>query len=524
MLGSLLDRAPAAAATAPLLLDVPLPLTPGDDGMAASAAVGCMRLELSRLAAGSFHSAAGVAAEAGANGFVSLKEFPDACGKESTFAGIGSRAAWQLAALSLLPLPWLAPVTPALPSFLLRPAEPPCADTAAAGADGSAHQFITLEAPVLLVPGPACTAAPVPGAPISAFPDLFQPVAVPKVAVELCFAPEGCQPASLSSLLAQDLVLDDGGLVLPAVVVEEDGGEAASGGQAWAADRSQHGKGPVHQGAGKNMCHACVPAVQAWRCCRSSGPTAAASQPTPPTWLCTLTGGCCCWVGRLPVWHCPHVLLLPCHLQVSIQHTASSTAARADRCHAQREAAASASTHACDCIGGASQRIPRRTAAAARGSIPGGHRSLTAGSSSINRRSAVQAATTACTTAAGRRTAGGRCRQACCRPQRSASGQACHARRGSSRRDAVFSSAAARLPRGGGWRRGRPGRPSRGRRHHGLQQQQWRHGRCPGAAPPPALHLCALCAAAAEPCPAAAPAARGRAAAGAVGGAARHAA
>ena len=207
-----------AATAAPALLDVPLLLPGGQLAAGNSTAPSSLRLQLGQLAAESFEQPADASA-----GFVSLRQLS---GLEA-----GRLKQQHLAAPTPLQLAE-PPPAPALPGFLLRPTQ--AVGDGSASAATSPRQsalFFTLDAPVLPTAGAARTAGPAVGAPTSAFAHLFEPVAVPDVALAPCFAPEGCQPASLASLIAQDMLLDDGGLVLPAVLMgEDDGREAQSGG------------------------------------------------------------------------------------------------------------------------------------------------------------------------------------------------------------------------------------------------------------------------------------------------------
>ncbi|PRW45191.1 hypothetical protein C2E21_6279 [Chlorella sorokiniana] len=243
---SLLDRllqqgpqGPLAAAEPPLL-DVPLP--PGGQADPDAAAPSNLRRELERLAAHSDGREGTVAADAAPEGLVCLRclgpplEQPAACDGTGT-----DRAAALLERLAAAPtsvqMEEHAPAA-TLPSFLLPPtqqsvawADPAASPAAPAGGDAggsSTHQqLFSLEPPVLPAAAAVRGAALVPGAPTSAVSHLFQPVPVPAAPtsdIAWCFVPEGCQPVSLATLAAQDMILDDGsGLVLPPVQVEEPG-------------------------------------------------------------------------------------------------------------------------------------------------------------------------------------------------------------------------------------------------------------------------------------------------------------
>lgn len=280
-----------AAPAAPALLDVPLLLSGGQPaaGSSSSTAPASLRLQLGQLAAESFEQPEDASA-----GFVSLRQLSSG-GEEGSVKG------QHLAAPMPLQLAE-PPPAPALPGFLLHPAQ--AAGDGSASADTSPRQsalFFTLDAPVLPTDGAARTAGPAVGAPTSAFAHLFVPVDVPVVAMAHCFAPEGCQPVSLASLIAQDMLLEDGGgLLLPDVLMGEDAGrEAQSGGCCF----SIHGCNPqyLHSGcmlhgrtAGNlslSLPFTCACGVQVWRCCPSSSLSAAASPPALHTWRSTWTGG-----------------------------------------------------------------------------------------------------------------------------------------------------------------------------------------------------------------------------------------
>lgn len=241
----------AAAASAPLL---DMPLLPDGQHVASSS----LMRQLLELTTEGCSQPAGPPAEgcsqqpvsqqapsAGLEGLVSLAELLPICPQRQAAQPLTSVTPMQLGE---------PPLQPAAPAFLfsLGNAQPvaqaateaAAAASSAAGEQGAGCcpavplQLFTLEAPVL--PVPAWAVSPglaVAGAPTCTFAQLFQPVPVPEVAVQPTFVPVGCQPVSLASLVAQDLVLEDGSLMLPAVVLEEEGeggGHAEmSGGREW---------------------------------------------------------------------------------------------------------------------------------------------------------------------------------------------------------------------------------------------------------------------------------------------------
>ncbi|KAI3426351.1 hypothetical protein D9Q98_008724 [Chlorella vulgaris] len=237
-LQALLQLAPGPAAASQPQLAVPLPLPADEGGEAAAAAAGhSMRLEMEQLASCSFGPAGASAADLAASRFVSVKELPNVClsAEVQSLEAVPTKLAYRMAAPALAALPKVrAPLT-ALPSFLLDPSKPrAAADSKAAGSGAMASALFMLDAPVLLYDSPAADAAAdaALGGLLSAFADLFQPVDVPPAAGEPCFAPSSCTPVSLASLVAQDMVLHDGGLVLPAVTICSDGsggGEEGAG-------------------------------------------------------------------------------------------------------------------------------------------------------------------------------------------------------------------------------------------------------------------------------------------------------
>ncbi len=325
-----------AAAELPQL-DVPLPQ--GGRVGAEAAAPSSLRRELERLAADDDSSLVTEAAEAVAGGFVGLRSMDtplEQLAEEST-SGSVVHATALLSRFAAAPAPVRLeeqPQAAALPSFLLPPphASAAAADPAATK-PGSTQQLFLLEPLVLPAAGAVRGSTLVAGAPTSAFGHLFQPVPVPAAPAgdaAWCFVPEGCQPVSLATLMAQDLILDDsGGLMLPPVQVEEPG-EADSPGGCWAAGTSALScimnrsiiavELPVlgcvvllsMQKCPCSTVHAVLsmkttttmltcpaptsPAPQPLRCCRSFSRSADASPPTPPTWRCTSTGG---WPGGI---------------------------------------------------------------------------------------------------------------------------------------------------------------------------------------------------------------------------------
>lgn len=210
-----------------------------------------------------------------------------------------------------------------LPAFLLLHAGPRAAAAADTGAGAAsqppptaaADSLFVLEAPVLPAAGAARGAGLVVGAPTSAFAQLFQPVAVPPPAPPppACLVPEGCRPASLAALLAQDMELEGGSLMLPPVQL--DGEEGGSIGEAPLGGGSGGGRG-IAQLVLRNCAppslshpHAALPPPeplpQPRHCWRLSRLTAAASPPAPPTWRSISTGGRGGLVGAgWAGWHC----------------------------------------------------------------------------------------------------------------------------------------------------------------------------------------------------------------------------
>ena len=232
-----------SAITLPRRLDEPL-LQVLEGACAADTAPGRLRAELAQLVHCSDGEAAAVEA-----GFVSLRDLMGAAIPDSS--GIDR----HLAALGLEQAPAAQPpAAPCLPDFLLHTTQQP---QASSGAPASTHlsaraPLFKLALPVLLPAEAKHSASPALGAPISAFGCLFQPLPVPEVRVDNRFAPTSCQPVTLASLLAQDLVLNDRGLVLPAVEVDGSSGEAESGADVGLPDnRASH-------------LAALLPAVTAW--------------------------------------------------------------------------------------------------------------------------------------------------------------------------------------------------------------------------------------------------------------------
>lgn len=237
-------QGPLAAAEAPLL-DVPLPQGGSPD--AATAAPSSLRRALQQLAAGGDSLQGAEAVEAAPTGFVGLRSLAPSAEHPAERGGSSiDRADALLKRLAAAPTPVQLeerPPTASLPAFLLQspqpsvgpgdPAASPAAPAAAAKG-GSTHQLFLLEPPVLPAIAAVRGAALVAGAPTSAFCHLFQPVPVPPAPANDtagCFVPEGCQPVSLATLVAQDMILDDGsGLVLPPFQVEEPGEAESPGG------------------------------------------------------------------------------------------------------------------------------------------------------------------------------------------------------------------------------------------------------------------------------------------------------
>ena len=241
LLDRLLQQGPTGqlGAAAPPLLDMPLPQGSGQ-AVADAAAPSSLRRQLEQLAAGCF-GAEGCEAAA-ASGFVSLRELAPGPAPSSSSSDTAAGPAVQRDHLAVAPMPVpLEEPPPAarVPSFLLPPSQPPATAAAAsagpaAAAGGSTHHVLLLEPPVLPTTAAVRGTALVAGAPASAFAHLFQPLPVPEAAAggaAWCFVPQGCQPVSLADLVAVDMVLDDGGgLVLPAVQVEEPGEAESAGG------------------------------------------------------------------------------------------------------------------------------------------------------------------------------------------------------------------------------------------------------------------------------------------------------
>lgn len=236
LLGCLLQRGQPLAAAAPAdprMLDEPLllPLPPGAAAAGSAATLHNLQQQLCQLTT---PECGAVPCAAPIEGFVGLREL----------APQGAAVAASLSSLAPLPPPMQhaeQPAAPALPAFLLKAVQPqgeaePVGQAAAAQPASQISPGVPsflLEAPVLPAAAATRGAGLVAGAPASAFEALFQLLPLPAAAGEaqrLCLAPEDCQPASLARLLAQDMALEDGGLVLPAVQLEEDGSEACSGG------------------------------------------------------------------------------------------------------------------------------------------------------------------------------------------------------------------------------------------------------------------------------------------------------
>lgn len=249
LLNRLLQQGPQEqlATVEPLLLDVPLPQ--GGRVEPDAAAPSSLRRDLEQLAAGSDSSGAAEAAAeaaAAAAGFVGLKSLGAQPEQQAADSGSSvDHAALLLKRLGAAPKPiQLQEPSPAaaLPSFLLPPsaqpgadlAEPAASPAARTAAGGSTHQLLLLEPPVLPAAAAVRATTLVAGAPTSAFAHLFQPLPVPPAPAAdsaRCLVPEGCQPVSLATLVAQDMILDDdGGLMLPPVQMEEPGEADSPGG------------------------------------------------------------------------------------------------------------------------------------------------------------------------------------------------------------------------------------------------------------------------------------------------------
>ncbi len=328
-MGCLLETRPSSAAAASLLqLDAPLLPSAVLEGDAATAA-GSLLEQLQVLAAGC-EVATDRPQGAAPTGFVSLTDLPALCGQAAAGAGPAPAEPARPEAAShlsqFLPVRLAEPPQrPALPSFLLRTAlgqsTPQPAAAAASVAEGSGvaggqaagmGALFTLDVPVLPCLASADFAAgPALGAPACAFPQLFQPVAVPEVTLHPTFVPAGCKPVSLEALMAQDLVLEDDCLVLPPVILEARAGEAeAQAGESTrcgCCQRAFPGMQQQDTAASETaeyarliMCQAVC--LQALRSCPSFGRAAAAGKPAQRTPRCTWTGeqqiSCC---SRLPV-------------------------------------------------------------------------------------------------------------------------------------------------------------------------------------------------------------------------------
>lgn len=152
--------------------------------------------------------------------------------------------------------------------------------------------LFTLDAPVLPCLGSAdVTAGPALGAPACAFPQLFQPVPVPEVALKPTFVPEGCGPVSLEALMAQDLVLEDDWLVLPPMMLDARAGQAAEhAGESTRCGCCQPALPGMHLqqhglavGQAQNDTSFKAGCLQALHCHRSSGRAVDASRPAQGT-------------------------------------------------------------------------------------------------------------------------------------------------------------------------------------------------------------------------------------------------
>lgn len=238
-------QGPLAAAEAPLL-DVPLPQGGSPD--AAAAAPSSLRRALQQLAAEGDSLQGAEVVEAAPKGFVGLRSLAPSAEQPAESGGGGSidRAEALLKRLAAAPAPIQLgerPPAASLPSLLLPPPQPRAspvdlaaspAAPAAAIKRGSTHQLFLLEPPVLPAIAAVRGAALVAGAPTSSSSHLFQPVPVPPapaIGTAGCLVPDGCQPVSLATLMAQDMIVDDGsGLMLPPFQVEEPGEAESPGG------------------------------------------------------------------------------------------------------------------------------------------------------------------------------------------------------------------------------------------------------------------------------------------------------
>lgn len=209
---SIIEQVLDRPASVPASLDVPLMLAFRDS----SKPSGSLRIEVEQLATGSFEPPA-------ASAFVSLLQLPPQGPLQPDAAAPAMRETTE----KPTPLAICQPVAirSRLPSFLVRQD----AVDSAVRKGSAAWRLPRIDAPVLVASD--CTLADgraAYGAPLAAFPDEFQPVPVPTVGSELSFAPLGCTPLSLPELLARDLVLDDDGLVLPAVDLDDSSCEVQS--------------------------------------------------------------------------------------------------------------------------------------------------------------------------------------------------------------------------------------------------------------------------------------------------------
>lgn len=218
-------RSATTAAAPPPLLDVPL--LPGPAAGAAAAAPS-LRQQLQELV-GAGEAAPGHPGASQPAGFVSLADLQPQAGGTAQLHGS------HLTRLATVPLP-PPPPAPAVPAFLLAAPSGAAAGAAsvAAPAGTAPPQLFTLEAPMLPALAATRGADLVAGAPSSAFAHLFEPALEAAAAAPPTLdwaAALGCEPPTLADLVAKDMVAqDDGGLVLPAVVLQPAADEAESAG------------------------------------------------------------------------------------------------------------------------------------------------------------------------------------------------------------------------------------------------------------------------------------------------------
>lgn len=207
---SLMSQVQDRPAALPTLLDVPLMLAPSSSGKQACS----LRLEVEQLATGSFEAPQ-------VSSFVSLHQLSGADQPDAAVPPVRP----VVTPPSMLAIHPPAATPSEVPGFLLLHDVADNADWKGS----AAWNLPRMDAPVLVAADCTCADDRAAfGAPLAAFPDEFRPVPVPVVASDLCFAPLGCTPLSLSELLARDLALDDDGLVLPDVALEDSSCEVES--------------------------------------------------------------------------------------------------------------------------------------------------------------------------------------------------------------------------------------------------------------------------------------------------------